>query len=216
MMESNNYQTASTTLSLLEERLRRVSYILRGDNNPAQTTPPSNETESTERTLSATERLRKLERNLASLTSKSPTASSILDLQKHHPSLFTPTPSPSTPSLPGPALAALILAHANLYQHSSTQLQTLSSQNTIPNPAVLARLIALQPRLERIGAKQDAQAREFSELRARSARVVERWYEEGVLGMGEKWAEWEERLREGEILVRRREGRERREREGVA
>ena len=45
--------------------------------------------------------------------------------------------------------------------------------------------------------------------------MVERWYEGGVLGMGEQWAGWEERVREGEILVRRREARQRREDGGL-
>lgn len=79
----------------------------------------------------------------------------------------------------------------------------------------MAKLIAQQARLDQARQKQDEQAREFAELRARSARLVETWYEEGVLGMGEKWAAWEEKLREGEILVRRREARVKREKEGV-
>lgn len=212
-MEANSYQTASDTLALLEERLRRIDYILHGD-NPIPTSDPK--PDANRPTPPAAERLRRLERNLASLASKSPTVTEILDLQKSHPSLFHPTSTPdTTPTLPTPALAALVLAHAPLYHQTSTHLQTLQSQSSIPDPAALAKLVALQPRLARIQAKQQEQAREFAELRARSARVVERWYEDGVLGMGEKWAEWEERLREGEILVRRREARERREREGV-
>lgn len=213
-MESTSYRTASDTLALLEERLRRVDYILHGDNpqnSAANTTTPD---KANKPTPSASERLRKLERNLATLTTKSSTVSSILDFQSHHPNLFTPTPT-SQPTIPPPSLAALILAHANLLQTTSSSLQTLASQNTIPDPAVLAKLIALQPQLERMQTKQAEQAREVAELRARSARVVEQWYEEGVLGMGEKWAGWEERLREGEILVRRREAREKREKEGV-
>ena len=59
--------------------------------------------------------------------------------------------------------------------------------------------------------KQEQQAEELAELRARSAVVVEKWYSEGVLKMGERWADWEERLREGEILIRRREAAKKRE-----
>ena len=46
---------------------------------------------------------------------------------------------------------------------------------------------------------------EMKELRARSARVVERWHELGVLGEGQCWAEWEGRLGMVEKGVRRRE-----------
>lgn len=63
-------------------------------------------------------------------------------------------------------------------------------------------------------AKQDEQAQAVAELRARSAKVVEKWYVSEVQGMGEAWAGWEERVREGEILVRRKEAVKRRE-EGV-
>ena len=46
---------------------------------------------------------------------------------------------------------------------------------------------------------------QMKDLRARSAIIVERWYEFGVLGEGECWAEWEGRLRGVEKTVRRRE-----------
>ena len=47
----------------------------------------------------------------------------------------------------------------------------------------------------------------MAELRSRSARVIERWYELGVLGESECWAEWEGRVGEMEKGVRRVEGR---------
>ncbi len=75
----------------------------------------------------------------------------------------------------------------------------------MPDPAAAAKLIELRPRIQQAHRRQIAQAKEFAELRARSAQAVENWYEGGVLGMGEQWAEWEERLRDAEILVRRRE-----------
>ena len=46
---------------------------------------------------------------------------------------------------------------------------------------------------------------EVAELRRRSAKVIERWYELGVLGVGECWAEWESRVEGVERQVRRRE-----------
>ncbi len=50
-----------------------------------------------------------------------------------------------------------------------------------------------------------AQLREVSNLRARSARLVERWIDVGVVGQGEVWADWEERVRVVERSVRRME-----------
>ena len=47
----------------------------------------------------------------------------------------------------------------------------------------------------------------MAELRRRSARAVQRWYEVGVLGGSECWTEWEGRVVEVEKSVRREEGR---------
>jgi hypothetical protein len=61
---------------------------------------------------------------------------------------------------------------------------------------------------------QEEQAREISELRVRTARVLQRWYEVGLVGSGECWAEWEGRLEDVEREVKREEVvRERRARE---
>ena len=50
-------------------------------------------------------------------------------------------------------------------------------------------------------------------LRARSAKAVQRWYELGVLGQGECWAEWEGRMEECEKKVRRVVGDQKRDME---
>lgn len=47
----------------------------------------------------------------------------------------------------------------------------------------------------------------MADLRGRSARAIQRWYELGVLGGSECWSEWEGRVVEVEKGVRRREGR---------
>lgn len=47
----------------------------------------------------------------------------------------------------------------------------------------------------------------MAELRIRSARVIQRWYEVGVLGESECWSEWEGRVVQVEKRVRRGEGR---------
>ncbi|KAK4561362.1 hypothetical protein LTR86_004679 [Recurvomyces mirabilis] len=207
-------ETAAETLALLEERLRRVDYILNGSNitrdNPAE--------EASEKTGTATQRLHHLERALAQLTQRSPAVAQVLALQKTHPAIFHPTStSTSTPPLfPPTQLAALLLSHTDLYTKTSTSLTHLSSTTTktqisIPDPAQVTKLITLRPRIERVMAKQAEQEREIDILRARSARAVQTWVEDGCLGMGDNWAEWEERLRGVEIAVRRKEGARRRE-----
>ncbi|KAF2215434.1 hypothetical protein CERZMDRAFT_36218 [Cercospora zeae-maydis SCOH1-5] len=200
--------TASDTLSMLEQRLQRIDYAINGDRpQPHEDQPPP--------TLSAAARLRHLERTLKALSTKSHAVADVLQIHKLCPELFHPADEKTVPSTLHPAaLAQLILAHEAMYKSTSAQLQTLQDNSTIADPAPLVNLIGLEPRLERIEAKQTEQAREFAELRLRSTRLLENWYKVGVLEMGEKWTDWEERLRDCEILVRRKEAAKKRE-EGV-
>jgi hypothetical protein len=75
----------------------------------------------------------------------------------------------------------------------------------VPDATSSASLIALQPQLDRLAQIQAEQAAAVSELRVRTAHVLQRWYEVGVVGSGECWAEWEGRLEGVEREVRRRE-----------
>ena len=52
---------------------------------------------------------------------------------------------------------------------------------------------------------------ELADLRHRTASVLQRWYENGVLGQGECWTEWEGRLIEAEKTLRRQEALQARE-----
>lgn len=194
-------EVSADTLALLEERLRRVDYVLNGNHN-------RNSAQS-EVKASATARLRHLERNLQSLNARSPAVADILALQRAQPTLFH-TNSATPPTLPPSTLASLVLAHRQLYTSTAASLSSLQDTH-IPNPGAAAKLVELQPRISKASARQQQQMRELAELRARSAKAVEKWYESGVLEMGEHWAEWEERVREAEILVRRREAAKKRE-----
>nr|POF06944.1 hypothetical protein CFP56_31568 [Quercus suber] len=200
------------TLALLEERLGTIQHILHGS-NPSEPSPAATSTDN-----SPASRLYAIERQLSSLATRSATVSDVLALQKAHPTVFHSSPSAvndeAASLLPTSALAELVLAHATLYTSTSSQLTTLQS-TTLPDPDGLTKLVDLAPRIANARAKQDEQAREVAELRIRSARVVEEWYENGVLEMGDKWAEWEERVRDCEILVRRKEAVKRRIEEGV-
>lgn len=195
---------ASQTLNLLEERLRRIEYAVNGYNEQTQ-----NDAERQER--SATARLRTLERTLQTLALKSPATADILLLQAQQPGIFhTSADASARPILGSSSLAALVLAHAQLYHTTALQTRQLQEQH-VPDPAGATKLAVLEPRLKKAAAKEAELAREVGELRERSARAVEEWYEGGVLHMGEQWAEWEERLRDSEIVVRRAEARRKRE-----
>lgn len=102
------------------------------------------------------------------------------------------------------AITSIVLAHASSFSETAARLTSVQDL-PIPPASASVELIAMQPRLDKIKKVQEAQVREVSALRARSARLVERWLVVGVVGRGEVWAEWEERVRAAERGVRRRE-----------
>ena len=75
----------------------------------------------------------------------------------------------------------------------------------MPRASASAELLDLLPMLEHAAVEQEASLREVAGLRAGSARLLERWLEVGLVGQGEVWAEWEERVRTAERAVRRLE-----------
>lgn len=199
-------ETTVETLSLLEDRLRRVAFVLHGraDERDEGTTADSTE-------ASAIARLRNLEQSLQALAASSTAVGDVLALHTKHPELFHAPDSTHVSSTPAPSsLASLILAHSQLYQSLASKLSQLQS-SSIPDVASATKLIQLRPRIEAMRAKQSAQTQELADLRVRSARAVETWYEGGVLRMGDRWADWEERLRAAEITLRRREAAKKRE-----
>jgi hypothetical protein len=200
------HDTAVDTLAMLEERLTKIAFLVNGDQPDNNSTPSSD--------ASAAARLKNLERQLKALASKSYAISDLLQIHKQNPGLFHPSDPHQVPStLPPAGLAQLVLAHEQLYKTTATQLATLNENSTIPDPAALSKLISLQPRIDKIEAKQYQQAQEVAEMRLRSMRAVATWHEKGVLEMSEKWVGWEEDLRDFEILVRRNEAAKRREEE---
>jgi hypothetical protein len=206
---STSEDVTADTLAMLEARLKRIDYILHG-NDYHVPLKPTRKTKG-----SAAVKLRALERSLQSLAASSSTVSGILSLQKMHPEVFDPNVlSSASSTLPPASLASLVLAHQSLYQKTANDLNQLQDL-TVPDPLTAVKLTELQPRIDKARAKQRSQSAEFAELRDRSARAVEAWYEGGVLGMDGQWADWEERLRDAEILVRRKEAAKRREDEMV-
>jgi len=196
---STRNETLLDSVSQLEHRLRKVDYVLNGNKDE-----PIPEIQG-ERVGSATARLRSLESKLKAFSTDSTIVSEVLALHATVPELFHQQDNLNAPTtLPVASLVQIVLAHSKLYHNISMQLSQVQD-TPIPDPASAAKLIELRPRIDRLQARQNEQAQEFATLRTRSAKVLEAWHETGVLGMAERWAEWEERLRDVEILVRRRE-----------
>lgn len=204
---------ASATVELLEERLRRLTYLVTGETNWAgvPTSPPK--PHSIDDTISR--RLARLESGLEKLSKNVPVVQEVLQLHDRHPEIFASrqNPEPMPEDLTTENLASIVLSYASAFPETSSRLTSLNDL-PIPDARMSASLIELQPRLDQLAQMQDEQTRAISELRVRTARMLQRWYEVGLVGDGECWAEWEGRLEDVEREVRREEvARERRRNE---
>ena len=103
-------------------------------------------------------------------------------------------------------MQAIVNSCAPSYQTTASRLNAIKDLPLPPTEASVS-LISLLPRLSKLELLQDEQAQDVAELRTRSARAIQRWYELSVLGDSECWTEWEGRLVEVEKRVRREEGR---------
>ncbi|KAG8525778.1 uncharacterized protein KY384_000538 [Bacidia gigantensis] len=197
--------TTPGSLSALESRLRRLEYYITGQTSQS---PTAEAASSKEKPLNVRARLSDLEQSLNDLISRSQTARELLTTYHKHPSLFLPSPATpptsSDPSLTNRERISTILALAPSYQETASRLTTLKDL-PIPPTSASRTLISLQPRLEQVEAVQREQAKEIEGLRARSAHVLQRWYEVSVIGGNECWAEWERRVEMVERGVRQRE-----------
>ncbi|MCJ1466840.1 hypothetical protein MMC07_005461 [Pseudocyphellaria aurata] len=200
MMSSQEEKTALTTIALLEHRLQRIRILL-GGNEEAEEFLQDISPWSKEQTVLA--RLAKVENGLSKLSNKSPALGGLLNLYAAHSDLFQPstTDFPST-SLTTPELIAIVSSYATLFPTTASRLKSI---NDVPIPPLdsSATLISLQQRIARLELLQEAHARSVADLRLRSASVIQRWYELGVLGGGECWTEWEGRVMNVEKRVRR-------------
>ncbi|EED17600.1 nuclear distribution protein RO10, putative [Talaromyces stipitatus ATCC 10500] len=205
---------ASATIELLEGRLRRLEYLLTGDTQwtgKSSTAPKPDTLEDT-----VARRLTSLERTLNSLSKSNPAVRDVLQLYSRFPDLF-PGASTHEDTIPADLstqnLASIVLSYATAFPETASRLSSLKDL-PIPDAQASTALIELQPRLQKLLSIQEQQAIEISELRKRSARLLQRWYELGVLRNSECWAEWESRLEDIEREVKRREViHDRRERE---
>ncbi|KAJ5536653.1 hypothetical protein N7513_009839 [Penicillium frequentans] len=203
---------AGATIELLEARLRRLTYLLGGatDWTGIPTTPEK--PASLEETVSR--RLASLERELEKLSRSVPVVRDVIQLHDRFPDLFQSPLSHEIPEgLSTRALTSIVLSYATAFPETASRLTSLNDL-PIPDAQSSATLIDLQPRMDRVAQTQAEQAAEISELRVRTAKVLQRWYEVGLVGSGECWAEWEGRLEGVEREIRRREVvKERRENE---
>jgi hypothetical protein len=200
---------ALPTLTLLESRLHHLEFLLSGSADfngvPEAIMKPLRNDET------VASRLQSLERDLTRLTANNTLVQDMIRFQAQFPDLFSMSDIATRSKSVDPATeASVVLAHASSFPETASRLSSLKDL-AIPPAESSAKLVELQPRLEKVKEVQERQLRQVAELRERSARIVERWVGEGVVGSGEAWAEMEARVRDAEKDVRRAERRKREE-----
>ncbi|RVD84605.1 uncharacterized protein DFL_006346 [Arthrobotrys flagrans] len=203
---------ALQTLSSLSLRLSRIEHALVGTSllNPQNTSTPLSlhAAKINHRDHSIRARLSALEAALARLANHSKPVHDLLSLHALYPEIFIDI-LPSSQSPPSGGLtveekASIVLSAAPQVQGVTSQLVSLRDIS-VPEVDVSIKLIELQPRIDKLVVMQEVQGREMAELRRRSLKVLERWYEVGVEGVNECFAEWDERVGKCDRVVRRRE-----------
>lgn len=120
-----------------------------------------------------------------------------------HPGLFPGQDQRTPPAALDPSsLQAIILSSASSYQLTASRFTSVFDV-PIPDAEASAQLIKLQPRVARLELLQTEQEKELTELKKRSALILQRWYAVDVLGVGDCWAEAEGRVTAVEQTIRR-------------
>lgn len=112
------------------------------------------------------------------------------------------------------ALSSLVLSHTPSYHATAARLTSLNDL-PVPNASSSVSLITIEPRIQTATERQERQQAELGEIRQRSVEIISRWYELGIVGMGDCWSEWESRLMTAEAQVRRAEVKKKRDMEGL-
>ncbi|KAL4800214.1 hypothetical protein BDV19DRAFT_384574 [Aspergillus venezuelensis] len=223
--------TTLNTLTLLETRLNRLTYLLTGDTTWSGVPEPPSKPKNLDETVAR--RLEKLERDLEKLREREGVVGDVLGVYDRFPDLFKPSSQTQSTSTQDPTTdptpdqdqdqeaeptpdietqRAIILSYATSIPETSSRLSSLS-ETPIPSATLSTNLISQLPRMNLLAEKQDAQAKEIAELRVQTANLLRRYYEVSVLGSGEVWASWEGRIEGVQRGVRR--GEVRLKREGV-
>lgn len=193
-MENTFDKTAIETINLLEARLRRIEYAVCGQVDEASISSDKG---------SATQRLQNLEHSLHQLASKSRVVQDLLRLHARHPDLFQSLDANELPTtLDTDSLLSIVLASASSYPSTASRLTSIMDV-PIPPAEASIQLIDLQPRIAKVEAIQTAQSADIAELRERTAAVLQRWYTQNILQVGDSWADLEGRVEHVEQRVRR-------------
>ncbi|MCJ1433489.1 hypothetical protein MMC27_002851 [Xylographa pallens] len=194
---------AVETLGLLESRLQRLAFYITGANE-LDSLDEKHFADAKAESIQA--RLQQAEDRLQRLASTSQVVEEILSLYRNHANIFPgASETAEQAAFSNPERLSIIKSCATLFPTTASRLTSIQDL-PIPSAESSINLIALHPRLAKIQLLQDSQSQEIINLRLRTASVLQRWYEVGILASGECWTEWDERLMEVEKTLRREEG----------
>ncbi|KAG8625163.1 hypothetical protein KVT40_006914 [Elsinoe batatas] len=202
-MATNQAQLAKQTLSLLEERLDKLQLLLHGDG-------VADEARDTSYSSSVTTRLQSLDKALRKLESDSSSIKELLRLHKSQRRAFDHEAENHVNPGGESVAATLVLSHAAQLNTTTSSLRSIHDV-VIPEASSSVHILAQTPRMQRAIVRAEAQNKHMSDVRTRSAELVSRWHQVGVLGVGEVISEWDERLTDAERSLRQRHARMRRD-----
>ncbi|TKX20799.1 hypothetical protein C1H76_7187 [Elsinoe australis] len=207
-MDSNHSRLARQTLSLLEERLKKLQLLIHGtesDDSSARDTSPA---------TTVTVRLQAVDKALNKLEQESTSIKELLRLHKNQRADLDIVDEHRVDQDDESVAAALVLSHTSQFQSTASQLRSVQDA-PVPDSSSSTHVIAQVPRMKQALARAERQEQQMSELRAQSAAIISRWHQVGVLGVGELVSEWDDRLRDAERSIRQAQARRKREVEAV-
>ncbi|MCJ1379230.1 hypothetical protein MMC17_002330 [Xylographa soralifera] len=203
MAAEGNEQMAIESIELLESRLQRIAFYTTGANE-LENLDEKHFADAKAESIQA--RLQQAEDRLQRLALKSQVVEEILSLYRNYANIFSRTPEAAErAAFSNSERLSIVKSCATLFPTTASRLTSIQDL-PIPSAESSTNLIVLHPRLAQVEFLQDSQSQEITNLRLRTASVLQRWYEVGVLAHGECWTEWDERLMEVEKSLRREEG----------
>lgn len=180
-------------LSLLEFRMRRLEFLLTGNSDLDGI--PNAVGKSSKSSDAVASRLSSIQADLERLRHASgPAGDLIREIESLHARVPEIAITTSAPSIGNTfERASVVLAHATLYPETASRLSSLQTLHT-PPAEQSAKLSDLSPNIQACRRAQQALDSEIEDLRQRSARCLEWWVKVGVVGMGDLWEDWEDRI----------------------